>query len=208
MTMTLPGIINRKLLPAAGISLASMAVIGAALVMKDWLQKIPPPAPRIQMVSLLPPPPKIEKPPEPEVQQETRIQEVMQQPQEAPPAGSDLGVDADGNGSDNFNLKARKGGRGLLDGGPFGWYAARLDSTIQDYISGDKKLRRHGRYTALLRLWIAKDGRIQRVEIARTTGNRDLDAALRNSLAHMERVSDPPPDEMPQPVQLQITSRL
>lgn len=199
-----------KFLPAASIGVLSLLAIGVVLIVKDMMQKTPPPRPRVQMVTLfVPPPPKIEQPPEPEIQkQEVKMPEVVEQPPEAPPAGSDLGVDADGNGSDNFGLKARKGGRGLLDGGPFGWYAARLDADIQEHIAGDKNLRRQRRYSALLSLWIARDGRIQRVEVTRTSGNRDLDTALRMALAQMQRVSDPPPDEMPQPVKLQITSKL
>lgn len=199
-----------RFLPMTGVGVLSLLAIGMVLIVKDMMQKSPVSPPRAQMVTLLvPPPPKMEKPPEPEIQkQEVKMQEVVEQTPEAPPPGSDLGVDADGNGSDNFGLKARKGGRGLLDGGPFGWYAARLDADIQDHIATDKKLRRQGRYSALLRLWIDRDGRIQRVEVARTSGNRDLDAALRTALAQMQRVSEPPPDEMPQPVQLQITSKL
>lgn len=198
-----------RFLPAASIGVLSLLALGVVLIVKDMMQKTPPSKPRVQMVTLfVPPPPKIEQPPEPEIpKQEVKMQEIEQTP-EAPPPGSDLGVDADGNGSDNFGLKARKGGRGLLDGGPFGWYAARLDADIQDHIAADKKLRRQGRYSVLLRLWIARDGRIQRVEVARTSGNRDLDGALRTALAQMQRVSEPPPNEMPQPVQLQITSRL
>ena len=133
-----------RFLPVASIGVVSLLAIGVVLLVKDMLQKSPPPKPRMQMVTLfVPPPPRFEKPPEPEIQkQDVKMQDVVEQTPEAPPPGNDLGVDADGNGADSFGLKARKGGRGLLDGGPFGWYAARLDADIQEHIADDKKLRR------------------------------------------------------------------
>lgn len=189
----------------------SLLAIGVVLIVKDMMQKTPPSKPRVQMVTLfVPPPPRIEQPPEPEIQkQEVKMQEVEQTP-EAPPPGSDLGVDADGNGADNFNLKARKGGRGLLDGGPFGWYAARLISDIDERLSGHVKLTRSNdvRNSVLVRLWIARDGRIQRFEIVEPSRDRKLDVTLRAALAQMQRVAEPPPEEMPQPVQLRMVARL
>lgn len=196
-------------LPAVGVTAVVCVLLGIVVTLMMVIGDKPPPAPvRIQQVSLLPPPPPIEKPPEPEVKKETPMDQV-DAPKDSPDnaaAGNDLGVDADGNGADNFGLKAIKGGHGLLDGGPFGKYSAALRSDVRDWIARDKRLRRE-RYAAVLRLWIAGSGRIDRIELTGSTGNSDIDRRLRTMLASLVgKVREPPPQEMPQPVRLAVRS--
>jgi protein TonB len=170
----------------------------------------PPRSRVVQTVSLLPPPPPPieEKLPEPEIKEEVVIPEPQPMQQDDSAASADLGVDADGSGSgDGFGLVGKKGGRDLLEGGPFGWYGSLLGADIQDSLAERKRLRQV-KYTAVLDLWINKDGRIERVELVRTSGNRDLDTTLRLAVAEVGKVREPPPPEMPQPVRLQVTSRL
>lgn len=165
---------------------------------------------RIQQITLVmppPPPPPVEQPPEPEIEQQ--VETPPEQPVEADaPASPDLGVDADGSGSgDSFGLVGKKGGRDLLDGGPFGSYKGVLAADIKAALDADRRVRAQS-YNLTLELWIGRDGRIERVELGGTTGDRAVDKNLRQVLADIGRVREAPPLEMPQPVRLRVTSRL
>jgi protein TonB len=198
-------VVTPRLILGAVVVLFLAGIIAVArVVMTD----VSPPPRVVHTVSLLPPPPQIEeKPPEPEIK-EVNIPEPQPLDQDEPAASADLGVDADGTGSgDGFGLRAKKGGRDLLEGGPFGWYGSLLGADIQDSLAARKRLRQV-KYTAVLDLWISRDGRIEKVELVRTSGNRDLDTTLRMAVAEVGKVREPPPAEMPQPVRVQVTSRL
>jgi protein TonB len=204
---------------AATPPLAPRLIIGAVVVLflagiiavvRVVMSDVSPPPRVVHTISLLPPPPQIEeKPPEPEIKEEVTIPEPQPMDQDdALAASADLGVDADGTGNgDGFGLRAKKGGRDLLEGGPFGWYGSLLGADIQDSLVARKRLRQV-KYTAVLDLWINRDGRIEKVELVRTSGNRDLDTALRLAVAEVGKVREPPPPEMPQPVRVQVNSRL
>lgn len=199
-----------RYLPAAGVAAACLLAIGIVYLIKEWLGSDPgTPPPRLQQVTLIvppPPPPKIEEPPpEPEIREPVDVPEPQAQEPEAP-ASADLGVDADGSaGGDGFGLRAKKGGRDLLDGGPFGWYSGIVRADFRALLNEDKRLRR-ARYSAVLGVWLAADGRVERVEIIDPTGDRKLDETLRLVVVGIGRVSEPPPPEMPQPVRLRVSS--
>ena len=176
----------------------------------------------IQQISLLkppppPPPPKPEeKPPEPEIKKEEVKIDQPRQPDEAPkpaenepPAGKDLGVDADGAaGGDNFGLVGRKGGRDLLGGagGKYGGFSNLLRQQIQAALARDKRLRELD-YKVIVRLWLTRDGHVQRYELGSSTGNPETDQAINQALAKLPPMSEAPPEDMPQPVKLRLTSR-
>jgi protein TonB len=190
--------------------LVVLFLAGVVAVVRAVMSDDPPRSRVVQTVSLLPPPPPPieEKLPEPEIKEEVVIPEPQPMQQDDSAASADLGVDADGSGSgDGFGLVGKKGGRDLLEGGPFGWYGSLLGADIQDSLAERKRLRQV-KYTAVLDLWINRDGRIERVELVRTSGNRDLDTTLRLAVAEVGKVREPPPPKMPQPVRLQVTSRL
>ncbi len=171
----------------------------------------------IQQVTILtpppppPPPPKIEQPPEPEEQEEVDIpepEEDIPDIPDAPPMGDDLGLDADGTaGSDAFGMIGRKGGRGLLDGDPNLMYAARLQRQIEELLIDNEQIRVKA-YSVVAQLWIAQDGSITRAKLSRSTGDEDIDQALVEMLTGMDLLSQAPPQGMPQPVKLRISSRL
>lgn len=168
-----------------------------------------------------PPPPKPEqKPPEPEIKpQEVKIPEPQQQPDEAkpddaPPAGDKLGLDADGSaGSDGFGLAARKGGRDLLTigkggagGSEYAWFGGRLQRHLQDELARLKELQ-GADYRVAVRIWVNREGRIHRAELVGTTGNAETDRAIQNALLRVPALAEAPPETMPQPVRLRISSR-
>ena len=170
------------------------------------------PPPRIKQVvheiSLLPPPPQIEQPPQPQIKEEVNIPEPQQAatPDDAPPPG-DLGLDADGNGSDGFQLSAREGGRDLLAaGGPFAWYTSRIQDSIKKVLSANKKAR-NANYDVQIKLWLKQDGSVERFELTESTGNSDLDQSSKLALAKVEPLGSELPADLKQPVRLRIVSR-
>lgn len=199
-----------------------VAAVGVFMIrfVQDFLNAPPaPPKKGPQVVTLIqpppPPPPPEEKPPEPEVQEEVKIEEAIPEealPEEAsdePPAGEDLGVDAEGGaGGDGFGLIGRKGGRGLLSGGdPFVVYATRLQKNIEDSLTNDADARRKA-YSVVAKIWVDGRGRIERAELAGSTGNQDMDAVLERNLNALPPLAEAPPPDMPQPIRLRISSRM
>ena len=167
----------------------------------------------VQTIKLIrPPPPPPEQPPPPPP--EEKVEEPLPQdaPEEAPPddaaPSEQLGLDAEGvAGSDGFGLAARKGGRELgLGGAAFAWYTTMLKDSILDVLSSDERIRR-GSYQVTVRVWLTNAGDVERIKLASTSGNRELDAAIEHALEKMGRVREAPPLEMPQPVTLRIVSR-
>lgn len=176
---------------------------------------------KIQTVTLTqppppPPPPKVEKPPEPELEEKMEEQaEPEPEPEEMPdvadetPPG-DLGLDAEGTaGSDGFGLAARKGGRGLFGGGgnPFAWYAKIAMSDIESLLNDIDDLRRKG-YTAIIKLWVDADGSVKRFELARGSNDVQIDDLLTKAIGRYNKINQPPPPGMEQPIKLKITSRI
>lgn len=177
-------------------------------IQKITLTKPPPPPP---------PPPKVEKPPEPEIEEQVeKAPEPEPEPEPLPdvaePPPGDLGLDAEGSaGSDGFGLAARKGGKGLLGGGaggdPFAWYGGIIKSDILEILSEHDALREKG-YTAIIKLWLAPDGTVQRFELAKGSNDPDIDQLINTLLSKYRKVNEPLPPGMEQPVKLRITSRL
>jgi periplasmic protein TonB len=186
-----------------------LLLIGAVYAIVSNFLSGPPPKMKqvVHQISLLPPPPQIEQPPQPEIKEEVNIPEPQPVAQEDAPAPGDLGVDADGNGSDGFQLRARKGGRDLLGaGGPFAWYANRIEDSIKKVLSANKKAR-NANYVVLVKLWLNHDGSVERFELADSTGSSDLDQSIKLALAKVEPLGSELPADLKQPVRLRITSR-
>jgi periplasmic protein TonB len=165
----------------------------------------PPPPP--------PPPPKIEKPPEPEVKEKLdlpepeQLEDLPDQADEAP-AGDLLGLDAEGGaGGDAFGLIGRKGGRGLLSGDPFLVYASQLQKRIEDALLDTDTIRKKS-YSVVARIWVAPDGSIRRAELSSSSGDDVIDGKLVDVINRLQALAEAPPEGMPQPIKLRITSRL
>lgn len=158
------------------------------------------------------PPPEAPPPPPPEEKIEEPIEQLEpeQAPEQADAAPAEqLGLDADGAaGADGFGLAARKGGRDLLGTGTgaFVWYTTLLKDSILQTLSDDERVRK-GSYQINVKVWLTSDGRVERIQLASTSGNRDLDGAIENALTRLGKVREAPPLEMPQPITLRIVSR-
>ncbi len=185
--------------------LNSSTPIGKKAVQQITLLQPPPPPP---------PPPKVEEPPpEPEVVEDKTPDPDPQQTDNTAddvPPGTDLGLDADGGaGGDLFGLVGRKGGRDLIGsrGSMEAWYANVIKSDVQDLLYEDPAVRKK-RYAVDVRFWIDPEGHVKRFELLRTSGDRDMDGALKTALRNFSKVRERPPEELPRSFTIRITSRL
>jgi protein TonB len=176
---------------------------------------------RISIINQAPPRKIEQKPPEQEVKEEVSLEKVeVQAAQQAnAPVDNTLGVDEEGGaGSDAFGLAGKKGGRDIITLGnqtqgnaapaarpDFTYYSGVLQQQLQTEIAKHEKIRR-GNYRVDLKLWIARDGAVERFQLLDSTGNTELDHEIQGAMADLRRLRQPPP-EMPQPVHIRLTSR-
>jgi len=158
-----------------------------------------------------PPPPKVEpEPPPPEMEEEEvdipepeALEDIPDLP-DAPPAEM-LGLDADGvAGSDAFGLAANRGGRGIIGGaGAHRWYAQKMKDQVSDYLSQYDDVKGEN-YKVRILLWVHEDGEVARARLAESSGDPAFDAFLMQRLMGMDRFSEKPPPDMPQPVAIRV----
>jgi TonB family protein len=204
----------------------TLVIAVAVYFLQDRFQKPAQPKKQMQQITMIqppppPPPPPEQKPPEPEPEQEKLPEpEPEKEPEPAPeeaqePAGEALGVDAEGGaGSDGFGLVGKKGGRGLL-GGSGGsailWYGGQVKRGLEEELQNklaDSSARKTA-YTVQLNIWIAPDGSVNRAEMASSSGKPDVDQAIRAALPSVRfTLPKPPPENMPQPLKIRVTSRM
>lgn len=175
-----------------------------------------------------PPPPKPEVKPPPEIKKEqVKIEQPkpQEQPQQSkePPPGENLKLDTAGTGqSDAFGLQAGQGrdltasapatigGTGAISSGSaraqYAFYINVIKRHFDEELAKNRKLR-SGDYRVVINVWLARDGRIQRYELAGSSGSPDTDELLKTALSGMLPLPEPPPEAMPQPVRLRITAR-
>jgi len=180
---------------------------------------------QVQQITMIqpppPPPPPEQKPPEPEPEPEKLTEpEPEKEPEPAPeqseePAGEELGVDAEGGaGSDGFGLIGKKGGRGLL-GGSGGsailWYGGQVKRGLEEELQkslADSPASKAS-YSVQLQVWVNADGSVSRAELVNSSGKPEVDKAIRVSLAGIRfTLPKPPPENMPQPLKVRVTSRI
>ena len=173
----------------------------------------PPPPP--------PPPQQKEEPPPEEVKEEEFVPETAPEvaepeptPAEAEPAPA--GTNIEGNGPpDNYGLTKGGsnglGGRGIGGTGTksrskFGWYAGKVQSVVAEAMRTDKRTRAVT-MSVQVKIWADKLGRVTRAQLVGSTGNSALDIALRDEVLTGIQLPEPPPSDMPMPINLRITAR-
>ncbi len=172
----------------------------------------PPVAQIIHIVRPPPPPPDQPPPPPPPPKVEEQIPKEAQEKtpdEQQPDVNQQLGLDAQGAaGGDDFGLAARHGGSDLIGGGsdPFASYTSMVKETVLQILSDDQRVRK-GNYAVVVRIWLARDGKVSRVALDQSSASRDQVAAIEQDLARVGRVAEAPPIEMPEPVTLRIVSK-
>jgi protein TonB len=206
-----------KYIPTLVVIVAVLLSMQLIIWLKNWLAEAPAMQKKqVQQITMIrpppPPPPPEETPPEPEVEEiEQPLEEEMaeEMPEESSePVGADLGIDADGTGGgDSFGLVGKKGGRGLLSGGPFAWYEGVMVSEIQDLLSTLDDLK-SVEYNLKIKLKVGFDGTVERIFLISTTGDKEKDKRLLSALNSLGKFSRMPPGKMPPVVTLKITSTI
>lgn len=210
------------------IALIGMAVVGyGGYWLKSQFSKPSGPTRQVTKISIIPdtpppppPPPKEEKRPEPKEQKEAKVEQPK--PVEAPPQQAEqLKMEgAAGDGPSPFAAGSvtneYKGGDvgSTIGGAParlnrmqFAFFTNALQRHIQDELARNREVKQID-YRVVVKVWLARDGSIQRAVLDDSTGNDKADAALSAALAEMRPFRDAPPADMPQPIRLRITNRL
>jgi len=190
----------------AGIVAVAKLSAGGGSTRRDTLTLVslaPPP----------PPPPPVMTPPPPPQPDEQKIEEPMVKEEapkeEAPKDEPPLGTGIKGEGGDNFGLGSGNGtGRigGNENASKWGWYAGQVQSRIQQALQRNSKTR-SASISVKVRIWPDSSGRINRVQLAESTGNPALDTALRDDVLSGLQLDEGPPPGMPSPITLRIVER-
>lgn len=204
---------RRRAIAAIVLSVVGLGLVSATIG-KLLAGKPPPTKMVVQEVKLIrtpPPPPRPEEPPPPPEKVDVPEPEAQPEPtpSDEPPPG-DLGLDAEGTaGSDGFGLAARPGGRDLVGSGSSQliWYAGLVQSAILAELNNEKLVRSRA-YTVPIKVWTRPDGAIVRTELVRSTGDREVDAAIERATARVLRIPYAAPAEMPQPITVRISNRV
>jgi periplasmic protein TonB len=205
---------DRQSLARVSVRLPIIAVIAAIVWYVHDTVLAPQPQPRLvtQQVRLLDTkPPPLEEPAE--VPEETFEAPL---PESAP--GDRLALDADGEGAgDGFGLAAKPGGMDITTfGDEFAhgtgegereWqrYGGLIERHLSDLLRADSRLRAHA-FTITVTVRVSGPGQLTRVRLVGSSGDPEVDRALRDLLQTAPALSQPPPPGMPQPVRLRISS--
>jgi TonB family protein len=207
---------------AVRVAVVLVALGGGAFIVNELLGPDEPPkryvVTKVTQVKLPPPPPPPPPPPQPVVEKpkikEPEPEQKVEKPEpkkvdEPDPPPTPLTAAA-GAGESAYGLGVGTGGGNVIGGsgggggGGFRLYASFMQTQIQQALQRSEATRT-GRYRVVARLWLDPKGAIQRVQLVSSTGNVELDAAIASVLNGMV-LSEPPPRDMPQPVNVRIAA--
>jgi len=193
-------------------ALVLLALIGLiAWAGLHWSRGSTAPARQVAKIALLPdtPPPPPPPPPEkPKIEPKNEIKQQIDKPKlQAPPEPQILKMEGQaGEGPSPFAAGEVKndyigGDIGNGNGERFAAYVGRVAEVLQE------ALAKHNLKIANARvfLWLQPDGSVQRYEISGANG--DAERQLRTAMAQMGRLPEAPPQDMPMPMGLEISSR-
>lgn len=201
-----------------GALVLSLIFYGIVLLREKFAKPETTPKKIVQQITLLTPPPPPPPPPEPpkpeeqveeEIPDETPPETPPDQPNsDQPPAGADLGVDAEGGaGGDGFGLVGRKGGRDFMASTGSGSYTGAIKEKINSLLSDDDQLK-YMKYSAKLKIWIAGDGKVERFEVEQVVGDKNAKMLIEKAMGSLAKFENGPPADMQLPIIWQITSSI
>ncbi|MDB5716500.1 MAG: Outer rane transport energization protein TonB [Sphingomonadales bacterium] len=172
----------------------------------------PPPPPMIEQPKVIDQPKMVEQ----ELPEDQPVEKPVDEPvkdakNQEPPGPLALDAKATGPG-DLFNLGSKVGGspyggRGGGSGGSrWGWYASIVQVQIEAALRSNEKTK-NAVMQLQVRLWADSTGRISRVELVSSSGNAEVDAAIRNEVLGRLTLREPPPNDMPMPMVTRVTAR-
>jgi protein TonB len=203
---------THKMIAGIVLGLVGLGLVSAT-ILKVMGSKPQPARMVVQEVKIIrtpPPPPREEPPPPPE---EVKIPDPQPEPEPTPnndPPPGDLGLDAEGTaGSDGFGLAARPGGRDLVGSGSsqLTWYAGLLQSAILAELNNEKLVRSRS-YNVPVRVWVRDDGSIEKSELAKSTGDKEVDRAIERAVARVQRIPYALPAQTPRPITIRVSYRV
>ena len=166
------------------------------------LPPLPPPPP--------PPPPPTEQKVEEKMIDQTPVAANEEKPDDKPPdSPPDLSTNVQGTGGPDFGLRSGGGtgtGRHMGSGSQYGWYAAQVQMRIADALRRNNQTKYAG-LNLKVRIWSDATGRVERAKLAGTTGDPNLDNAIRNEVLTGLQLQEPPPRGMPMPIVLRLSAR-
>lgn len=198
----------------AGAAVIGLIIWGASMLMGQKSDKPRKPP----TVTLLPdkpppppPPPKEEKKPEPprEEKRDMKVEPPKEQVQAQNEPLKMEGMAGEGGSPFSAGTVGRDYAGGAIGGGGAamqGMFAARLQRHLQDQLNRNRKLR-EADYRVALRLWLRRDGSVERVELAQSTGDDGLDQLLRETILQVGAMREPPPDNLVMPMRIRVTAR-
>ncbi|MDC7787022.1 TonB C-terminal domain-containing protein [Rhodoplanes sp. TEM] len=209
---------------AAGGAAIVLALAAAGIVLVQGSESDPPRRVQEFVVVVLPPPPpppQVQPPPEEKMIEAPKMAEpefkpekpaekpIDEKPAESasdePPGPPALDVDASGPG----DMAAKKGGRSLTAGGGgslFAWYNGVVTSQIQRALMANPKTRSSVAQMQV-RVWVDGTGRIVRIVLGSSSGNAEIDSAVRDEILSGLVLREPPPPNMPMPMVARIVMR-
>ena len=178
---------------------------------------IPPPLPTPPPP---PPPPPENIPPPPEEEQMVEQEPVAadEPPPEAPSApdepSADIGTGLTGGDGNGFGLTSggRNGnGRGGNIGGgrnasKYGWYASKVQNSISGALRTNTDTRSED-FTIGVKILVDRLGRVNRAQLTSSTGDPNLDRIIQNQILTGLQLPDPPPADMPMPINLRMSAQ-
>jgi periplasmic protein TonB len=112
--------------------------------------------------------------------------------------GPSIGGGSGGNGN---RIGSRRG-----SGSKFGWYAAKVQSSIREAL-GRNSSTRNAVMSLQVRIWADSNGRITRAQLVGSSGNPSVDQSIRNQVLTGLQLPQAPPADMPMPINLRISAR-
>jgi len=186
------------------------AVLGAWLVLKGLMTGKSGPQKHVTRISILPdtPPPPPPPPKEQPKEQPKEIRMEQPKPEDAQPVEAMKMEGAAGDGPSPF--AAGKVSNEYIGGkmgiAAYAWFTGQIKTSIEEALAARKELV-NAQYRIVVHIWFARDGRMERAELQGSSGKQATDEQIRKALAGIVSVAVAPPEDMPQPVRLRITSR-
>ena len=158
------------------------------------------------------PPPPPPPPPPPETMKEEKMIENEKE-EEAPPDPTPV-VDTALKGPGAGPIPVAAGNRGFFGNRNTGlsvkarWnaYAGQVQARIADALRNHRRMR-NANFRLEVRIWPDNAGRITRAQLAGSTGDRAVDAALKDEVLTGLQLQEPPPQGMPMPIVLRVSAR-